>query len=76
VKVGGLLRIYDSQDWWYLKGRGWVAMTNNDRECEDYSHLMEEEVLIDGHLCTVKGVESHLTCSQRVGAHIGLLVTM
>ena len=62
-------------DWFHIAGRGDVASVSNDEDYEnDRGYLVGEQVLIDGVIYTVKGVEAWALRIIVKGAPIGLLV--
>ena len=71
-------RSFSADDWVYIPGRGWAAIT----QCPEYwdKNLppngwgLGDEVLIDGRLYTVRGIESYAMPSLSKGTPIGLLV--
>lgn len=60
-----------------IKERGTVFGVANDRECDDFAHLLNQEVMIDGTVYLCRGVEhfSHIP-PWRKGEPIGLLVSV
>lgn len=53
--------VYDSLEWWYLKGRGWVGVVMYDGTFEhcNPAELTGKEVTVDGHKFVCKGVDMH-----------------
>lgn len=70
------MREFKALDWYHLKGRGDVACVLNDEDFENDGrhHMIDEKVLIDGHVYTVKGVETFAILHIRKGSSIGLLL--
>lgn len=67
---------FNSETRYEIKGRGTVFVVANDRECYDFAHLLNQEVMIDGTVYLCRGVErfAHLP-PWRKGEKIGLLVS-
>lgn len=63
-------------DWFHLKGRGDIACVLNDQDFDNDGsfHMVGEKVLIDGHVYTVKGVETWCILHIGKGQPIGLLL--
>lgn len=67
---------FKSEGQFTVTGRGICHAVTNPRECYDFDHLIGAEVLIDGQLRKVLGVERFMhSAPWRAGEKIGLLVT-
>jgi len=61
-------------EWFDIAGRGHVYSTYNPEECDDFSHLLNKEVEIEGNIYMCTGVEFMGFSSFRKGRPIGILV--
>jgi len=60
-----------------ITGRGLVFCVKNPKKCDDFKHLRDQEVSIDGKIYIVKGVEFFAHCAPwKRGENIGLLVNL
>ena len=67
--------VFESTGQYKIKGRGTAYTTTNPVECADFSHLIGQQVQIDGVLCMVRGVERFAHSPPwRAGETISLLV--
>jgi len=57
-----------------ITGRGELSLVQTYYECKDFTHLIGQEVLLDGVKRTVTAVESNCMGWFPVGSKIGLLL--
>jgi hypothetical protein len=66
---------FHAADWFEIKGRGWEAAVSLDRDTDDFAHLIDRRVTIDGQAYVCIGV-NHFGHHPpwRKGERIGLVV--
>jgi hypothetical protein len=66
---------FNAASWFEIKGIGWEAAVTLDRDTEDFSHLLQGRVTIDGrpYVCVRVNRFAHAPPWRR-GEHIGLVV--
>ena len=73
--AAGIYPCFKAGDWYDVKGRGRVAAVSLDRETEDFSHIIDQEIIIDGEIYTGKAVERFAHCPPwHADEKIGILV--
>lgn len=53
---------FNSLEWLYIRGRGWVAVVDfqGTRDLYDPGHLTGQQVTVDGWAFKVRAVEKHM----------------
>jgi hypothetical protein len=66
---------FTAAGWFEIKGRGWEAAVALDRDTNDFAHLIDQRVTIDGQTYRCTGV-NHFGHQPpwRKGERIGLMV--
>jgi hypothetical protein len=69
---------FDSLEWFYLKGRGWVAVVHYEGTPEHWTpeELYSEDVTVDGHTFVCRGVDMYrhmISPNNPYRAMVGLL---
>jgi len=73
--VNQVISTFMSLDRFDIPNRGIVFVVKNDTETEDFSHLINRLVIVDGTRYTCIGVERHCHSRPwRKGEQIGILV--